>query len=191
MREVSHYETPVVSVLPDAPVAEIAEKMDRFAVGCVVVVDAAGGPLGIVTDRDLLHRVVAPGRDAQKTRASDVMSGDLVTCSANEPLERVLSAMSARSIRRVPIVGDGRVVGLVALDDVVAELGRELTDLRDAIRSEVLGARNSAARRRRREELESALAELGASVSAVGKQTREWLARETEALRDRIRRGGP
>jgi CBS domain-containing protein len=190
VRDVSHYEGPVITVLPDAPVAEIADKMDRFAVGSIVVVDDARGPLGIVTDRDLLRRVVAPGRDPEKIRASDVMSSELVTCATQDPLERVLDAMRSRAVRRIPVLRDGKVAGLVALDDVVAELGRELSDLRDAIRGEVLGARSSAARRRRREQIEGAVEELRASIGEIGQQTRDWLARETEALRDLIRRSG-
>jgi len=190
MRDVGHYETQVVKVGPDASLVDVADRMDLYAVGCVLVVDDAGGPLGIVTDRDLLRRAVATGRDPEKTTASEVMTDDLVTGTTDEPLQEVLGRMRARAVRRLPILRKGRLVGLVALDDVVAELGRELGDLRETVRSEVLGARRAAPRRRRREELESTLEELRTELSDLGDQSAEWIQQAVESLRKRLGGGG-
>jgi CBS domain-containing protein len=188
MRTAGHYESAVVSVLPDAGMAEVAELMDRHAVGSVVVVDAAQAPLGIITDRDLLCRVVAGGLDPAATRARDVMTPDPVTGRPEDPLDGVLEIMASRGVRRLPIVRDGRVVGVVALDDLVAELGRELSEVREALRIEVLGARRRANRRKRREELEAAVEALRGQASQLGHNTRVWLEREIDVLRDLLRR---
>lgn len=187
MRGAGHYRAEVVRIGPDAGVAEAAERMDRFAVGCLVVVDAAGGTVGILTDRDLLRRVVAAGRDRERTRVADVMTRELVSASSRDPLERLLECMRSAGVRRLPILEDGRLVGLVSLDDVVAELGRELGDVRAALRDEVLGSRRGARRRRRREELEGALETLRGEVGDLGQQVIEWLTREVEGVRERLR----
>ena len=183
MRTVRHYESEVVTAAPTASARALADRMDAYAVGCVVVVDGERAPVGIVTDRDLVRRVVAPGRDADKTRAADVMTAELVLGSSDDRLEWVVSKMKARAVRRLPIVRDGRLVGIVTLDDVVSELGRECRDLRAALRSEVLGARREAGRRRRREELEAALAEVRATLGELGAQSQQWLRRELRGLR--------
>jgi CBS domain-containing protein len=186
MRSVDHYEGPVIRVRPEASLREIADKMDEFAVGCVVVADDAGGPLGIITDRDLLRRVVVPGRDPEKLQARDVMSGDLLMARTDEPLEHLLDRMRERGVRRLPILRDSHLVGLVTLDDVVADLGRELSDLREALRGEVLGARRQAVRRRRREQMDEMLETLHTEAAQLGDQARSWLREELESLRARI-----
>lgn len=185
----SHYEGEVATVGTGATAVEIADCMDEHAVGCVVVTDDARSPVGIVTDRDLMRRVVAAGRDPEKTRATEIMSGDLATVSNEEPLERVLDRMRAAGVRRLPVVSHGRLVGIVALDDVVSELGRELGDLREALRSEVLGARRQAARRRRREQIDATLEDLRSQVVRLGGQSRDWIERELESVRRALRRG--
>jgi signal-transduction protein with cAMP-binding, CBS, and nucleotidyltransferase domain len=186
MRHSGHYETGAVTVTPETKVVEVADRMDLHGVGTVVVVDGERRPLGIVTDRDLMRRVVAPHRDAEKTLASDVMTPDPVTGEVDEPLERVLARMRERKVRRLPILRDGRVVGLVALDDVICELGRELSEVREALRAEVIGARRSAPRRRRRERVESAFEELRSEVAQAGTNALEWIEREVGALRKRL-----
>jgi CBS domain-containing protein len=187
VRGAGHYRSEVVRIAPDAAVAEAAQRMDRFAVGCLVVVDAGGATVGILTDRDLLRRVVAAGGDRERTRVADVMTRDPVHASPREPLERLLERMRGAGVRRLPILEDGRLVGLVSLDDVVAALGRELGDVRAALRDEVLGSRRGARRRRRREELEEALETLRGGVGDVGQQVIEWLQREVEGVRERLR----
>ena len=186
MRGSHHYESRVVTVQGDATAAEIAELMDLHAVGSVVVTDDAGGPVGIVTDRDLLRRVVAVGRDGESARADDVMSSELVTGSSEDALEDLLKRMVARGVRRVPLLKEGRLSGIVSLDDVVCEIARELGDVREALRGEVIGARRHARRRHRREEIESALEEMRGQLMRLGTQSVEWLHKELDGLRTRL-----
>jgi len=186
MRKSNHYESVVVKVRPDDTVCKIADEMSYYAVGCVVVVAEGGDLLGIVTDRDLLRRVVCARRDPEQTRAEEIMTADPITGSTEEPLERLLEKMKSVGARRLPIVRDDEVVGLVSLDDIVSEIGRELGDVRAALRSEVLGSRRDAQRRRRRDELATAIEELRSQMASIGSDSMDWIQREVEAMRRRL-----
>lgn len=188
MRPSGHYRTGAISVPTDAAVAEIADSMDLHGVGCVVVVDEEHHPVGIVTDRDLMRRVVAAGRDPAKTTAREVMTTRPETAGVDDSLERLLERMRERSVRRLPVVEDERLVGLVSLDDLVAQLGSELGDIREAYRSEVLGARRGASGRRRRERLEEVLEEMRSEAAQLGASSLEWIQGEVESLRKRLSR---
>jgi len=186
VRKSSHYESAVVRVQPHDDVREIVEEMIQYSVGCVVVADGEGRPLGVVTDRDLLERVVCAGLDPAETRADSIMTAHPVTCDTDEPLETVIERMQAAGVRRLPAVRDGAVVGLVAVDDIVSELGRELFEVREALRGEVLGARRSAQARRQREEVTATLEELRNQVAHLGADSVAWMKREIDGLRKRF-----
>jgi len=157
VRSSTHYESRVVEVRPGDTVRKIVEEMSFYAVGCVVVVDGRSRPAGVVTDRDLLSRVICARRDPDKTLAEDVMTADPVVGSTEEPIERLLEKMRTAGVRRLPIVREEKVVGLVSIDDLVAEIARELGDVRAGLRGAVLGARRTSQRRRRREEAAAAV----------------------------------
>jgi CBS domain-containing protein len=186
MRHSGHYQTSVVTVQGHVPVADVADRMDLHATGCVVVVDEDHAPIGVITDRDLTRRVVARGLDPDKTTAADVMTPDPRMAEMDEPLERVVARMQEHGVRRLPVQDRGRLVGIVALDDIVSELGRELGDIREAYRSEVLGGRRTARQRRRRENLEALLEDVRNEVAQLGAQSLEWIEREVEGLRRRL-----
>src|SRR5271157_423269 len=131
-----------VTMLPETASAyDVATAIQKCAVGCVVIVDAEGRPRGIVTDRDLAVRVISRDQDAGSLTASAVMSAPVFTAEASDPLARVIEVMCRHGIRRVPILRDSRVAGIVALDDVLAQLGREFDDLGGAARRQMFEAR--------------------------------------------------
>jgi CBS domain-containing protein len=105
-------------IAPDAPVSAAAELMGELDVGALPV----GGPAelrGIVTDRDLLYRVVAQGRDAAKVRVAEVLSAPVVTCREEDSVQAVLDLMAANHLRRLPVVdAGGRVTGWITLADL-------------------------------------------------------------------------
>ncbi len=182
----------VVTVAQHASVYEVARRMQREAVGCVVVLDDAALPVGLITDRDLALRVIAAGREAGRTTAEEVMTRPLTSVQAGDPLERIIACMAEHGIRRVPVLQDGRVTGLVSLDDLLAHLGRELDDLGSSVgasfsRSRV-EARRAAALEQLRSEVESRLHGIREQVDHVGAHARETLMREFDAIRDRVRR---
>ena len=100
-----------------AMVADAAKLMARKDVGPIPVVDG-DRLVGIVTDRDIVVRVVAEGRDASSTRLSDIVSSDLKTVSPDDDLDTALRTMASAQVRRLPVVEDGRLVGIVAQADV-------------------------------------------------------------------------
>lgn len=186
MRKISEYQTQVATVREHTPVWEIADEMDAQSAGCVVVVSADEKPVGMVTDRDLLRRVVAAGRDDEKTTASDVMSTPVVSCRTDETLTEVAARMREKGVRRMPVLRDGELIGIVALDDIVAGLNSSLWNITDAVRIETREARRTAWRRRRREDLDETVEELRSQLSNLGRETTEHLAREVSDVLRRL-----
>jgi signal-transduction protein with cAMP-binding, CBS, and nucleotidyltransferase domain len=119
-----------------AQVLEAAERMASESAGCLVVVDADGRAIGMLTDRDLALRVVARPGAIDALRVGDVMSRPLVSIGLADPLRQALERMEKRGVRRIPVLdGDERPVGLIALDDLLHRLGIELHDLSQEGRS--------------------------------------------------------
>lgn len=111
---------------PDESVREAAERMRQRIVGCLVILNEAQEPVGIVTDRDLVVRVLAPGKDPSNTAISEVMTAPPVTVSAETPIEDALALMTSHGFRRLPVVDHQRqLVGLLTLDDVLMLLAEE------------------------------------------------------------------
>jgi CBS domain-containing protein len=101
--------------------AGAARIMKEEDVGSLPVVDADGRLVGILTDRDIVVRVVAEAVDAQAAKVGDAASRDLVTASAQDDLVEALEVMARHRVRRLPIVDDGRLVGVIAQADVALE----------------------------------------------------------------------
>jgi CBS domain-containing protein len=112
------------TVEPSAPVADAARVMKQLDVGPVPVVENGDRLAGIVTDRDIVLRVVAAGGDPQSTTVGEIMSRDLATVDPDQPLEEALRLMARHQVRRLPVCEeDGRLVGIVAQADIATELG--------------------------------------------------------------------
>lgn len=117
----------------DETVQAAAMLMRRHHVGDLVVVESDGGgnvPLGILTDRDIVLAVVAPGLDPASLLAGDIMSDDLLTANASDDVVETIEHMRLRGIRRVPVVdGDGKLAGIVSADDLLEFLAEEMSEL--------------------------------------------------------------
>ncbi|MCO5166096.1 MAG: CBS domain-containing protein [Planctomycetes bacterium] len=119
---------------PDETVEAIAHRMHERGVGSLLVLDDARRPMGIVTDRDLVLRVLAADRDPLTTRVAEVMTRSPRTVSEETPIEQTLSLMRGYGIRRVPVVDrEGKLAGVVTLDDILALLTEELTIVGEAL----------------------------------------------------------
>lgn len=119
----------VVSVTPDTSVDEVTEIMEDQKIGSVVVVED-NRPTGIVTDRDLVLKVLRTDRDPLATAVGEVMTGDLVTQQQGMGFFTALRKMSENGIRRMPIVDEsGELVDIVSLDDLIRLLTEELTEV--------------------------------------------------------------
>jgi CBS domain-containing protein len=121
---------------PDTPLDQVARLMVQHNCGEIPVIDRAERPVGVVTDRDIVCRVVAEGKNPLAYPAETCMSSPVVTVDEDAPLEDVVAVMEQHQIRRVPVVSsDGRCVGIISQADValagakgdVAELVREVS----------------------------------------------------------------
>lgn len=111
---------------PQHTAIEAAELMRREDCGLVPVISENGKLIGVLTDRDIVIKVVAEGRDPRNTAVSEVMSTDLVTCLPQETIETAMEQMATRQVRRIPIVErDGALVGIVAQADIATRLGKD------------------------------------------------------------------
>lgn len=185
-----YYEREPVSVGPAASVYEIADAMDQHSVGSVLVLDDAGQLLGIVTDRDLVRRVVAAGRDPEKTLAREVMTSDPVTGSRGELLPSLVEKLRLHGIRRLPLLEDGRVTSVVSLDDFVFHLASAFLNLAEATRLELAEAERSARRRRKQEARVEAFEELQTHLASLGHDVGARLRDDLARLFGRSRDGG-
>jgi CBS domain-containing protein len=114
----------------DETVWRAAERMHQRAVGMLVIVDAEQRPIGVLTDRDIVERVVAQQRDAGKTSVGDVMTPTPTTVHEDASIESAISMMRSHSVRRLPVVDDQRqLTGIVTLDDILSLLAEELTEV--------------------------------------------------------------
>ena len=107
---------------PDTSAAQAAGMMRDQGIGDVLVQN--GGSLGIVTDRDIVTRAVANGRHPQDVRLGEICSSDVQTVSIDTPVDEVIRLMSAKAIRRVPVVEGDKPVGIVALGDLAVDRDR-------------------------------------------------------------------
>lgn len=127
----------VISCAPDDTIREVAMKMHRHDCGLVVVIEPNGGqkPVGVLTDRDIVCRVVAPGDDVAQVYANEVMSKDLVNINYQATVNAATHLMKQHRLRRLIVTSDmGEVLGVVSITDlarVVADkkLGAVVQDL--------------------------------------------------------------
>lgn len=122
----------VYRVSPTVSVAEAVRAMNEARVGCVVVGEGDGIE-GIFTERDVLVRVVATGRDPESTRVVDVMTSNLVVIEPSTTVEEAMCVVTDKRCRHLPVVAEGRLVGLVSIGDltrwVVRHQQRRIEDL--------------------------------------------------------------
>lgn len=109
------------NVDPSTPVVEAAQLMKSEDVGSLPVVES-GRLVGMVTDRDIVLRVVAEGNDAKTATVGEIASKDLVTIDPQQDLDEALRLMAQHQVRRLPVVEeDGRLVGILAQADVARQ----------------------------------------------------------------------
>jgi CBS domain-containing protein len=129
----------VKTLPPETSCAEAARLMRDEEIGCVVVAEA-GRPAGVVTDRDLVVRVMAAGEDPDRLALRDVMSGEPVFLGDERSLDAVIRTMREQGVRRVPVVDEeGELEGIVSLDDLLVMLAEQLGSLAETVRQELVG----------------------------------------------------
>lgn len=110
----------VVTLPRDASIVEAAKLMRDNGIGDVVVTDGDRAE-GIVTDRDIVIRAVADGKEPGSVRLDQVVSEDLTAVAPDDSVDRAVQIMRERAIRRLPVVEAGKPVGIVSLGDLAVE----------------------------------------------------------------------
>ncbi|MEM1539546.1 MAG: CBS domain-containing protein [Candidatus Bathyarchaeia archaeon] len=107
----------VITIDENSTVREAAEIMNKFEIGCLIAV-RRGKAVGIITERDMLKRVVAEARDVNETKVKDVMSTPLIFVEPSMDLEEAVKLMFQMKIKKLPVVKGKRLIGLVSLTDI-------------------------------------------------------------------------
>ncbi len=130
----------VITIDEDATVREAAKLMSEKNVGCLVVL-RKGEPVGIITERDILVRVVAEGKDPDAVRVGWVMSTPIVKGRPDMDLEEAAKLMTSKGVKKLPIFEGNRLVGIITLTDLVRSQPYVVELLEDILASEYLPPR--------------------------------------------------
>lgn len=107
----------IASVTPDTPIVEVAKIMKKMNIGSVPVCDD-NKVIGILTDRDIVLRDVAMGKNVEGVTAKDVMTVGISTAEPEMDIHEAAKLMSDKQVRRLPVVDEDRLVGMLALGDI-------------------------------------------------------------------------
>jgi CBS domain-containing protein len=131
----------VITVDRGIDIAAAAAVMRENHIGYLIVTDAQSGgsaPVGVITDRDIVVKVMAKDVDAHTLTVADVMTPDPLLAAEDDGISETLHRMRRLGVRRVPVVGPrGHVTGVLSIDDVVDHLVSQLSDVAGSIRNEL------------------------------------------------------
>ncbi len=124
----------VITVTRQSPAVEAAGLMRKHNIGCLIV-EENQEPIGIVTERDLVRKVLAIRRNPDETRIEEIMSMNMVTVEVNMDIKDVSSTMVRHNIKKVPVVEHGKLKGIVTTTDIVKIMAQfnKLYDAREII----------------------------------------------------------
>ena len=125
-----------VTLAPDATVAELAGTLTEHRIGAVIVVDGAA-VAGIVSERDVVRHLAAGG--SLDRPIAEIMTTAVVSCHPDDPVESIAETMTERRIRHMPVLDDGRLVGIVSIGDVVSSRIRQLEQDRGQLEQYIAG----------------------------------------------------
>jgi CBS domain-containing protein len=113
----------VTLIHPDKSVKYAGQILKAVDIGCLIVMDEHG-PVGILTERDIVQKVVAEGENPDEVKVRDVMTKDLITLEKQNTVEEAVDTMNRNHIKKIPITEDGQVVGIVTMTDMLKTLRR-------------------------------------------------------------------
>lgn len=142
MRTIDSLHRSGVGIGPERTIRDAAALMEEAGIGALAVVDG-DRLIGLVTDRDLVRRVLA--RDlAPDARIDSVMTTPVVTIAASADLDQAFALFGTHGLRRLPVERDGHFVGMISIDDLLVCVSRQLTDLARPVTAEILFAQRDA-----------------------------------------------
>jgi CBS domain-containing protein len=140
--------SPVITIEEDAPANRVAELMDKHGLGCIIVTSKEGKPLGIITERDLVVRVLAKNVKPDSLKAKEVMTTPLITIEPDETISEAARKMNRLNIRRLVVIYKGQLIGLISSKDILGVM----PELIETIQEKALIERESRAQEMAEEE---------------------------------------
>ena len=129
----------VVTVKSGATIREAADLLAKHGIGSVVISDDGKQPLGILSERDIVRQLSQRGGTILTETVKDHMTTKLVTCSREASADAVLSTMTEKRFRHMPVVENGAMVGIITIGDVVKARLSELKMEKDALEGMIMG----------------------------------------------------
>ncbi len=127
----------VETIRADVKLTAVASRLADKRIGAVVVTDRTGGIAGIVSERDIVHVLAREGAQCLEWPVSEIMTREVLTCSEDDTIDEIMSRMTTRRCRHLPVLAGGRLAGIISIGDVVkhhiAEVEMEAMAMRDYI----------------------------------------------------------
>jgi len=114
--------SPVVTILKNETLDEVAKVMSKKHLGSIVVIDPKGKPLGIITERDIVNRLTAMNLLPRKVKAEEVMSQPLITIASDKDTKEAAKSMNEHKIRRLLVMEKGKIIGIITSKDIFDEM---------------------------------------------------------------------
>lgn len=128
----------VATIALRATVLEAAQAMNDRKIGSLIVIDD-NRVVGIITERDILTRIVAVERSPSRTRVEEVMTPNPISCVPETPLEELRSLMHERRVRHIPVLDRGRLAGMVSIGDLNAAEAKDMTQTIGYLKAYIAG----------------------------------------------------
>jgi CBS domain-containing protein len=129
-----------VTIEPIASVAAAAKQMADRRIGALVVTNATGEVVGIVSERDIVRVIAARGGDALDLSVESVMTRKVVSCTEADTVANLMERMTTGKFRHVPVIENGRLIGVVSIGDIVKHRLQEIEHESEAMRDYILTA---------------------------------------------------
>jgi len=120
-------------VRPDTSVKEVVATMNKFDIGSIVVVQG-DRPVGIITERDILRRLVEPCLAPETLTARQIMTSPVLSISETANIEETAKLMARKRVKKLPVINNGKLVGMITYTDIVAKVPTLLSILEELVR---------------------------------------------------------
>jgi CBS domain-containing protein len=120
-------------------VSQAVTRLEGNGIGALVIIDQAGKPVGILSERDIARGVTRHGARLPDTPIAKLMTRDLVTCKPDDTVANIMAVMTDRRIRHVPVLRNGRLAGIISIGDVVKVRLGEIEQEASALRAYIAG----------------------------------------------------
>jgi len=129
----------LITASPDDSVAKVAGLLAKHRIGAVIICDTSNSVVGILSERDIVRDIANVGANALEAKVSDCMTKSVMACSTTDTMSHVMGVMTQNHFRHMPVVEDGKLIGIISIGDVVKrkimQAEKDAQDMRDYISS--------------------------------------------------------